>query len=73
MFTLGIDKYEKGVAGNAAVVMGLVKHFPRRAPFRSEATAIHYEVFGTEKASKAKLELKVGKPGTGIRCLEFLV
>ena len=32
MFTLGIDKYEKGVVGNTAIVMWVVEKFPMKSP-----------------------------------------
>ena len=32
MFSLGIDKYEKGVIGNTAIVMGVVNIFSLKSP-----------------------------------------
>ena len=31
MLTLGIDKYEKGVVGNTAIFMGVVKNFSMKS------------------------------------------
>ena len=31
MFTLGIGKYEKGVVGNTAIVMGVVEKFSMKS------------------------------------------
>ena len=32
MFTLGIDKYEKGVVGKTAVAIGVVEKFSMKSP-----------------------------------------
>ena len=32
MFTVGIDKYEKGMVGNAAIVMGVVERSSMKSP-----------------------------------------
>ena len=32
MFTLGIDKYEEGVIGNTAIVMGVVEKLSMKSP-----------------------------------------
>ena len=32
MFTLGIDKYEKGVVGNTAIFIGVVEKFSMKNP-----------------------------------------
>ena len=33
MFILGIEKYEKGVVGNIAIVMGVVEALSMKSPF----------------------------------------
>ena len=41
MFTLGTDKYEKGVVVNTAIAMGVVKNVPLRAPFVKILRGLH--------------------------------